>query len=624
MDNNKKTLNKVYDRVIIKRMLAFARPYWFLFLIALILILAVTGASLARPYLTKVGIDKYINGALRGELTGQEASRGIRYLGILFLGLIIAEFAFGYLQRYILELAGKKVIFDIREQVFNHIQHLPLSYFDKQAAGRVVTRVTNDPDAINEMFSGVMVGFIKSMVEMIAIIIIMFRLSPRLTMVSFTVLPLIVVASILFRRSARRVWQRIRAKLSAINAFLAEHIAGMRIIQAFNMQQKKYEEFKKINNEYYEAHMKRVIIFGLFRPFMDVVQSLAMALLLWYGGRNILAGLLEFGTLYIFVDYIGRFYHPIMELTEQFNTLQSSMVSSERVFNLLDEKPEENIKGKMLDYSEARDDIRVKTESGIEGQREDEEEFKIEGEIEFKNVWFAYIDENWVLKDISFKIKPGESAAFVGATGAGKTSIISLLCGFYEHQRGEILIDGIDIRDLGKERLRKNIGLVLQDVSLFSGDIATNIGLFGPGYSMEELEAAAKHVNAHDFITKLTDGYSHEVSEGGTTLSVGQRQLISFARALIRDPKILVMDEATSHVDTETEVLIQDALINLMKGRTTIAVAHRLSTIQNVDKIIVIHKGRIREMGSHQKLLNNRGLYYNLYRLQYDQDYKAV
>ncbi|HZJ83150.1 MAG TPA: ABC transporter ATP-binding protein, partial [Clostridia bacterium] len=582
----RKSIRDAYDRDIIKRMIGFAKPYWHFFAIALVLILGVTAASLIRPVLIKVGIDKYINGSAKGIITSHEASKGIRSLGIVFFVLIIAEFIFSYLQFYILQFTGKKIILNIRDKIFRHVQHLTLSYFDRQAAGRIVTRVTNDPDAINEMFSSVLVGFIKSMVEMAAIIVIMFIVSPQLTLVSFTVLPLIVLASVLFRRKARKVWQRIRARLSAINGFLAEHIAGIKIIQIFNMQHKKFKEFDKINEEYYDAHTKRVMIFGIFRPFMDVVQSLAMALLLWYGGRNILTGVLEFGTLYMFIDYIGRFYHPIMELTEQFNTLQSSMVSAERVFNLLDQEQE---------------DLRDKSDGDAR---------EIKGEIEFKNVWFAYIDEDWVLKNISFKIKPGESAAFVGATGAGKSSIINLLCGFYEHQMGQILIDGIDIRDMGKKELRENIGLVLQDVSLFSGDIATNIRLFNPDTSIEEVKEAAMHVNAHDFIEELHGGYDYEVSEGGTTLSLGQRQLISFSRALIRDPKILVMDEATSHVDTETEELIQDALEHLMKGRTTIAVAHRLSTIQNVDKIVVIHKGFIREMGNHQELLNNRGLYY--------------
>ncbi len=599
MDDRGKNQDRVYDRKLVWRMLEFAKPYWHYFVISLLLIFTITGASLARPYLTKVGIDKYINGVVKSTMSVEEARQGIWTLGIMFLVLIIVEFILGYLQRYLLELTGKKIIYNIREKIFNHVQHLPLSFFDKMAAGRVVTRVTNDPETINELFSGVLVGFIRSMVEMIAIIIVMFRLSSRLTMVSFMVLPLIVVATIIFRRTARKVWQRIRTKLAEINAFLAEHIAGMGIIQAFNMQNRKAQEFDKVNKEYFEAHMKSVKVFGIFRPFMDVVETLGMALLLWYGGRSILAGALEFGTLYMFVDYLGRFYWPIRELTEQFNTLQNSIVSAERVFNLLDQEVEPRIEGTIPDYD------------------------NMVGEIEFKNVWFAYIDENWVLKDISFKIKPGESAAFVGATGAGKTSIINLLCGFYEHQRGEILIDGVDIRDIGKEKLRRNIGLVLQDVSLFSGDIATNIKLFEPDISREEVVRAAKHVHAHEFISKLYGAYDHEIGEGGTTLSVGQRQLISFARALIRDPKILVMDEATSHVDTETEELIQDALINLMKGRTTIAVAHRLSTIQNADKIILIHKGRIREMGNHQELLSKRGLYYNLYRLQYDPEYKV-
>jgi ATP-binding cassette subfamily B multidrug efflux pump len=599
VDDRGKNQDRVYDRKLVWRMLEFAKPYWHYFVISLLLIFTITGASLARPYLTKVGIDKYINGVVKSTMSVEEARQGIWTLGIMFLVLIIVEFILGYLQRYLLELTGKKIIYNIREKIFNHVQHLPLSFFDKMAAGRVVTRVTNDPETINELFSGVLVGFIRSMVEMIAIIIVMFRLSSRLTMVSFMVLPLIVVATIIFRRTARKVWQRIRTKLAEINAFLAEHIAGMGIIQAFNMQNRKAQEFDKVNKEYFEAHMKSVKVFGIFRPFMDVVETLGMALLLWYGGRSILAGALEFGTLYMFVDYLGRFYWPIRELTEQFNTLQNSIVSAERVFNLLDQEVEPRIEGTIPDYD------------------------NMVGEIEFKNVWFAYIDENWVLKDISFKIKPGESAAFVGATGAGKTSIINLLCGFYEHQRGEILIDGVDIRDIGKEKLRRNIGLVLQDVSLFSGDIATNIKLFEPDISREEVVRAAKHVHAHEFISKLYGAYDHEIGEGGTTLSVGQRQLISFARALIRDPKILVMDEATSHVDTETEELIQDALINLMKGRTTIAVAHRLSTIQNADKIILIHKGRIREMGNHQELLSKRGLYYNLYRLQYDPEYKV-
>ena len=429
---------------------------------------------------------------------------------------------------------------------------------------------------------------------MIGIVVVMFRLSFELTIITFLVLPLIAFASVLFRTKARKVFREMRAKLSAINAFMSEHIMGMKIIQAFNMQQKKFEEFEKINKEYYNANMRRVVVFGIFRPFMDVVRSLAVAILLWYGGRNILAGSLEFGTLYVFIDYIGRFFQPIMELTEEFNTLQSSMVSAERILNILGEEPEKEPEGE-----------------GVKRER-------IRGEIEFKNVWFVYQGDNWVLKDVSFKVEPGQSVAFVGATGAGKTSIINLLCGFYEHQKGQILIDGIDIRDMKKSELRSHIGLVLQDVNLFHGDIETNIKLFDDHISSEEVEQAAKYVNADGFIRALPGGYKHVLSEGGTTLSAGQRQLISFARALVKDPEILIMDEATSNIDTETEGLIQDALGRLMKGRTTIAIAHRLSTIQKADQIIVIHRGRIREKGNHQELLRQKGLYYNLYKLQYE------
>lgn len=585
---------------IIKRLIKFAIPYWHLFGLVLLIILAASASSLARPYLVKIGIDNYIQGGVSGKLPMEEARRGLYYLGVLYFMLVIGEFVFGYLQHYILHYTGMKIIYNIRQKVFNHIQNLPLSYFDTHAIGRIVTRVTNDPDALNEMFSNVLIGFLKNIFVMIGIIVVMFELSFELTIITFLVLPLMVLAAVLFRTKARKIFREVRAKLAAINAFMSEHIMGIKIIQAFNMQSKKFKEFDEINKEYYSANMKRVTIFGIFRPFMDVVRSLAVAILLWYGGRNILAGVLEFGTLYVFIDYIGRFFQPIMELTDEFNTLQSSMVSAERIFNILDEKCEVEPEGE-----------------GVKRKR-------IRGEIEFKNVWFAYQGNNWVLKDVSFKVEPGQSVAFVGATGAGKTSIINLLCGFYEHQKGQILIDGIDIRTMKKSELRSHIGLVLQDVNLFYGDIETNIKLFDENISSEQVKQAAKYVNADDFIRSLPGGYKHMLSEGGTTLSAGQRQLISFARALVRDPEILIMDEATSNIDTETEGLIQDALGQLMKGRTTIAIAHRLSTIQKADQIIVIHKGRVREKGNHQELLRQRGLYYNLYKLQYENSVEII
>ncbi len=595
-----KTPIKSQGTGMLKLLREFAIPYWYLFILALIIILISSAISLARPYLIKIGIDDYIQLGAAGKMPVQEARKGLYYLGILYLAMVLAEFVFGYLQHYILQYTGMKIIYNIRKRVFDHVQHLPLSYFDTHATGRIVTRITNDPGALNEMFSGVLIGFLKNIFVMIGIVVVMFRLSFELTIITFLVLPLIALASILFRTKARKVFREMRAKLSAINAFMSEHIMGMKIIQAFNMQQKKFEEFDKINKEYYNANMQRVVVFGIFRPFMDVVRSLAVAILLWYGGRNILAGSLEFGTLYVFIDYIGRFFQPIMELTVEFNTLQSSMVSAERILNILGEEPEKEPEGE-----------------GVKRER-------IRGEIEFKNVWFAYQGDNWVLKDVSFKVEPGQSVAFVGATGAGKTSIINLLCGFYEHQKGQILIDGIDIRDMKKSELRKHIGLVLQDVNLFYGDIETNIKLFNENISSEEVKQAAKYVNADGFIRALPGGYKHVLSEGGTTLSAGQRQLISFARALVKDPEILIMDEATSNIDTETEGLIQDALGRLMKGRTTIAIAHRLSTIQKADQIIVIHRGRIREKGNHQELLRQKGLYYNLYKLQYENGREEV
>lgn len=595
-----KTPIKSQGTGMLKLLREFAIPYWYLFILALIIILISSAISLARPYLIKIGIDDYIQLGAAGKMPVQEARKGLYYLGILYLAMVLVEFVFGYLQHYILQYTGMKIIYNIRKRVFDHVQHLPLSYFDTHATGRIVTRITNDPGALNEMFSGVLIGFLKNIFVMIGIVVVMFRLSFELTIITFLVLPLIALASILFRTKARKVFREMRAKLSAINAFMSEHIMGMKIIQAFNMQQKKFEEFDKINKEYYNANMQRVVVFGIFRPFMDVVRSLAVAILLWYGGRNILAGSLEFGTLYVFIDYIGRFFQPIMELTEEFNTLQSSMVSAERILNILGEEPEKEPEGE-----------------GVKRER-------IRGEIEFKNVWFAYQGDNWVLKDVSFKVEPGQSVAFVGATGAGKTSIINLLCGFYEHQKGQILIDGIDIRDMKKSELRKHIGLVLQDVNLFYGDIETNIKLFNENISSEEVKQAAKYVNADGFIRALPGGYKHVLSEGGTTLSAGQRQLISFARALVKDPEILIMDEATSNIDTETEGLIQDALGRLMKGRTTIAIAHRLSTIQKADQIIVIHRGRIREKGNHQELLRQKGLYYNLYKLQYENGREEV
>ncbi|WP_129723439.1 ABC transporter ATP-binding protein [Xylanivirga thermophila] len=589
-----KKARKKKDKNLIKRLMIYAKPYWYYFLIAIILILAISASGLARPYIIKKAIDDNITKAYNNTISPAQAKDGIKNLGILFFVLISSEFIFGYIQTYTLQSTGKKIIMNLRNDVFSHLQHLPVSYFDKNPVGRIVTTVMNDTEALNEMYTEILVGFFQNIFLMIGIIIIMFKLNSNMTILSLSLLPIIAFVTVLFRKKARQIFTDIRSKLGRLNAFMSEHISGMKIIQTFNMQDKKYKEFEAINKEYYNGRFRQIKLFGILRPLMDIVRSLSLAILIWYGGKNIIQNSLEFGTLYAFTNYINLFFHPIMYFAEGYNTIQSAIVSGNRIFNLLDEEPEPQ--------PEVNDKISVS---------------KLRGEIEFKNVWFAYEDQEWVLKDVSFKIEPGESVAFVGATGAGKTSIINLICGFYENQRGNILIDGVNIKNMDKKQLRKNIGIVLQDVFLFSGDIETNIRLFNKDITTQEVIEAARYANADHFINTLSQKYKHPVHEKGSTLSMGQRQLLSFARALVIDPKILVMDEATSNIDTETEILIQQALANLMKGRTTIAIAHRLSTIQNADKIIVIHKGRIREMGNHSELLKIRGLYYNLYMLQY-------
>ncbi len=584
---------KVYDKQLLKRLIRYAKPYWHWFLIALILILSISAGGLARPFLIKTAIDEYITKAYEGVITTGHAVSGVRQLGIIFLMLMIGEALFSYMKTYLLQFAGKKIIMNMRNQIFSHIQKLPVVYFDKNATGRIVTRVTNDTEALNEMYVNMAVGFLQSIFEMVGIVVLMVVLSVELTLVSFAVIPLMVIITIYFRKKAREIFGEIRRRLAAINGFLSEHLSGMKIIQVFNMQKKKEEAFERINHAYYKASFKHIILFGVFRPFMDVIRLVALALLLWYGGRNILGGTLAFGTLYLFIEYTNKFFQPITELTEQYNILQGAMVSAERIFSLIDYAAEPDVL--------ARGDLPQ----------------KLQGRIEFKNVWFAYEGEAWVLKDVSFTIYPGQAVAFVGATGAGKTSIINLICGFYQHQKGEILIDGVRIGDIPKLQLRKNIGLVLQDVFLFSGTVEENIKLFDRNISSAQVEKAARYVNADNFIQKMPCKYQTQINQKASVLSMGQRQLMSFARALLNDPAILVMDEATSNIDTHTEKLVQEALAKIMRGRTTIAIAHRLSTIQNADQIIVIHKGRIVEQGVHQELLKQEGLYYGLYRLQY-------
>lgn len=523
----------------------------------------------------------------------------LKTIGKIFLFIIVLSFIFNYAQVYILNFTSQKIIFNIRQEVFSHLQKMSLSYFDKNPVGRLVTRVTNDTEALNEMYSSVLVTLFKDVFLLTGIVITMFNMNVKLALLSLSVLPFIIIASIIFRINIRRVYRTVRVKLARINSSLNENITGMKTIHIFKKENKKFKEFDEINKDYLNSTKEEIQLYAIFRPIIEIIRSLGITLIIWIGGKNVINGAIEFGVLYAFINYLQMFFEPILDLTEKYNILQAAMASSERIFMILD--TEEDVKNK---------DNPITLES-------------VKGKIEFKNVWFAYEKDNWVLKDVSFTINPGETVAFVGATGAGKTSIISLINRFYDIQKGQILIDGVDIKDLDKYSLRKRIGIVLQDVFLFTGTIKDNIRLNNMNISDEEIEDVAKYVNAHNFIEKLSKKYEEPVMERGSTLSAGQRQLLAFARALAFKPDILVLDEATSNIDTETEILIQDALEKIVKGRTTIAIAHRLSTIQRSNKIVVLHKGRIREIGTHQELLSKGGMYYDLYRLQYKEDFKA-
>ncbi|WP_242973945.1 ABC transporter ATP-binding protein [Clostridium thermosuccinogenes] len=518
----------------------------------------------------------------------------MKTIGIIFILAIIAGFLFNFLQTYILNYVGQTIIFNIRQEIFSHIQKMPIAFFDKNPVGRLVTRVTNDTETLNDMYTNVLVSLLKDFCILVGVIIIMFSMNMVLALIIIGAIPVVVLVTVFFRKNARKAYRRIRVALARINTVLSENISGMRVIQIFDRQKEKLEEFKKTNKEYYKATMGEVVVSGVFRPLIELISSATIAALLWFGGIRVLDGTLQFGVLFAFVDYVGQFFHPINDMAEKYNILQAAMASSERIFGILDTPGEPD-------------------EGSIEMDKD-----RIKGDIEFKNVWFAYNDDEWVLKDVSFKVPAGKTLAIVGATGAGKTSIINLLNRFYEIRKGQILMDGIDIRQIKKKSLRENVGMVLQDVFLFSGTVMENIRLSEDRISDEEVKKASAYVNADGFIQGLPNGYDEEVKERGATFSAGQRQLLAFARALAFDPSILILDEATANIDTETELLIQDALAKLTRNRTTIVIAHRLSTIQHADNIIVLHKGRIREMGNHQELLAKRGMYYNLYKLQYE------
>ena len=555
-----------------------------------------------NDYVLTINGEKYVGSLLSTEdykIFRQNDIKNLKIIGIIFLVVIVLSFVFNYAQVFILNYTSQKIIFNIRQEIFSHLQKMSLSYFDKNPVGRLVTRVTNDTEALNEMYSSVLVTLFKDLFLLAGIIITMLKMNIKLSLFSFTVLPFIIIASIIFRINIRRVYREVRVRLARINSSLNENITGMKTVHIFSKENKKFKEFDKINEDYLKATNEEIQLYAIFRPVIEMIRSLGITLIVWIGGKNVISGVMEFGVLYAFINYLEMFFQPILDLTEKYNILQSAMASSERIFMILD--TEEDIKNI---------ESPVKIDS-------------LKGKIEFKNVWFAYEKDNWVLKDVSFTINPGETVAFVGPTGAGKTSIISLLNRFYDIQKGQILIDGIDIKNMDKYELRKRIGIVLQDVFLFTGTIKDNIRLNNEDISDEEVIEVSKYVNADEFIKKLPKKYDEPVMERGSTLSAGQRQLLAFARALAFNPDILILDEATSNIDTETEILIQDALGKIVKGRTTIAIAHRLSTIQKADKIIVLHKGQIREIGTHQELLDKGGMYYQLYKLQYKEDFQT-
>ncbi|WP_291559813.1 MULTISPECIES: ABC transporter ATP-binding protein [unclassified Clostridium] len=666
------SLMKQYDSKLMKRLLKFAKPYKLHILGVIVIMFIVTCLDLLRPYIIKSTIDNDINPdkssyiitekavnnsikirdgfyvvnnhsldgkrasliyddkkayvidgeikenapynidgerLIQGENTysaykiSKEEVKTLRSNSLLsvsrkalyILVISILIFILNYIQIFILQYTGQKIVYNIRDTVFRHVEGLSLSFFDKNPVGRLVTRVTNDVETLNEMYTSVLVYLFKDFFLITGIIIAMFLLDVKLALITIVTLPLIILVSYIFKKYDREAYRKVRARLSRINSSLAENISGMKIVQIYGKEDKKYREFDDINTSYSEAAMKQIKVFAIFRPVMDFIYQIALAILIWAGGKAVLNADINIGVLYAFVSYIQQFFQPIFDLSEKFDIMQSAMASSERIFMLLDT------------------DTTIKnSENPVEVQR-----FK--GEIEFKNVWFAYNNEDWVLRNVSFKINIGETIAFVGATGAGKTSIISLISRLYDIQKGEILIDGINIKTMRKEDLRRNLATVLQDVFLFTGDIKSNVRLNNDSISDEEVIRACEYVNANIFIEKLPEKYDAPVNERGSTFSQGERQLVAFARALAFNPPILVLDEATANIDTETESLIQDALGKLTEGRTTIIVAHRLSTIKNADKIIVLHKGKIREVGNHEELLVKDGLYSNLYKLQYAQ-----
>jgi ATP-binding cassette subfamily B multidrug efflux pump len=581
-------VGKAYDARLMRRLLEYLRPYHREVLLAFVAIILGACATLAQPYLIKIAIDRHI---------ATRQLDGLGRLAALYLVILVAAFASDYIQTWILQLTGQRIMFDLRMAIYSHLQRLDVRYYDQNPVGRLMTRVTSDVDVLNDLFTSGVITIFGDVFTLVGIMVVMIGMNWRLALVAFSVLPLIVLVTQWFRKNVRESYRVVRGLIARINAFLQENITGMMTVQLFRREALNFARFDDIDRRHRDANIESIFYYAVFYPAIEFVSTLASALIIWYGGGSVLHDTLTLGALVAFLQYSQRFFRPISDMSEKFNVLQSAMASSERIFKLLDEP--------VAIQNPAAPVPRPRPAAG---------------HIVFDHVWFAYDSataDNWVLRDVSFEVRPGQRIGIVGATGSGKTTLINLLLRFYDVGRGRITIDGVDIRRLDLSDLRGLFSLVLQDVHLFSGTIADNIRLGRPSIDDGRVRRAAEAVHADAFIERLPEAYASAVAERGATLSVGQKQLLSFARALAFDPRVLILDEATSSVDTETELLIRDALQVLMKGRTTIAIAHRLSTIQDMDNILVLHKGQVRESGTHQELLAERGIYFKLFELQY-------
>ena len=586
-------MSKAYDWAVARRLFRYLRPYTGLVALALLLTLVTNILGPLQPKFTQYGIDNFI---VKKQLNGFEI------FVVMFFAVMFLQYLFAYTQEILINNVGQRVMFDLRTEIFTKLQHQEISYYDKYPVGRIITRLTSDVDSLNELFTSGVIDVLGDLVRIFAIMAFMFVLDWKLAIVSLVIVPLLILATNWFRKHARVGFDMVRTRLARLNAFLQEHISGAQTVQLFNAEEKVQSRFHDINDDYRNANIQTIYYYAIFYPLVDFIGAIGVAVIIWFGGWQILSNTsaagtaLTIGTLVAFIQYSGQLFQPIRELSDKVNVLQAAVIAAYRIFKLLD--------------------LPIEIQSPLEPKKSG----KIAGRIEFQNVWFAYKDEEWVLKDVSFHVEAGESVALVGHTGSGKTTITNLLMRFYDVQKGAILIDGVDVREWDLPSLRENFAVVLQDVFLFSGSLEKNIRLGKEDITDERIQWAAGEVHAAEFIEKLPGRYAFEVKERGAGLSVGQKQLISFARALAFDPSILVLDEATSSIDTETEQLIQQAVERVLQERTSIVVAHRLSTIQRCDRIIVLHRGELREMGTHQQLLTQRGLYWRLYQLQYNED----